>query len=407
MTTQILKAKKGIVSDEMYQTSRVEGVDVEYIRQKVAQGRVILLKNKLRNKFVPLAVGEGLKVKINANISSSGKKNAIVTEPDKARVIEQAGADALLDLSTGGYIDEVRQNVIQSTHLPFGSVPIYQARQELLNSGKNISKMTKEMLLSDIEKQLEDGVDFVTLHCALTKNVLKQLDTSERLMGIVSKGGAILASWMKSTKKENPLYQYFDDVLQIVKKYDAVISIGNALRAGCVHDAFDRAQMAEFVVMGELVKRAREAGVQTIVEGGGHLSLDKIPFFIKTIKELTDYAPLSVIGPLVCDCAPGHDDITSAIGSACAAYNGADILCCVSAGQYLPTSSYSQVREGIIAAKISAHSADLARKNSHAIKKNYEISKARIESDFFKQKDNAIDKNAFDGIGKTKKFKNL
>lgn len=398
MTTQILQAKNGKISDEMYQVARVEGVDVEYIRQKVEDGRVVILKNNKRENSIPVAVGEGLKVKINANIGTSNEKSSIAEELDKVRVIEQAGADVLMDLSTGNLVDETRRSIIAATKLPIGTVPMYQAGKEALDAHKNIAKLSKDKLFSDIEKQCEDGVDFITVHCGVTKFVVDQLQKQKRLTGIVSRGGSMLACWVKMTGCENPLYEYYDELLDLVKKYDVVLSLGDGLRPGCTADAGDRAQVAETIVLGELVKRAKAAGVQAMVEGPGHVALNKIPSMIQTIKELTEYAPLYVLGPLACDCAPGYDHITSAIGGTLAAYHGADFLCYVTPAEHLGLPNSAQVREGIITAKIAAHCADLARGNKDAIKQNYLISKARVELDWKGQIENSIDKCAFDGV---------
>ncbi len=398
MTTQILKAKKGVITEEMYLTAEIEGVKPDFIRQKVEQGRVVILKNNMRENSVPVAVGEGLKVKINANIGTSNEKSTIAEELDKVRVIEQAGADVLMDLSTGNYVDETRAAIIEATHLPIGTVPMYQAGKEALDEHKNISKLSKEKLFSDIEKQCKDGVDFITVHCGVTKFVVDQLQKQKRLTGIVSRGGSMLACWVKMTGRENPLYEYYDELLDLVKQYDVTLSLGDGLRPGCTADAGDRAQVAETIVLGELVKRAREAGVQAMVEGPGHVPLNKIPSMIQTIKELTDFAPLYVLGPLACDCAPGYDHITSAIGGTLAAYHGADFLCYVTPAEHIGLPNSAQVREGIITAKIAAHCADLARGNAEAVKRNYEISKARVELDWKGQIENALDKSAFDGV---------
>lgn len=405
MTTQILQAKQGIVTDEMYQVARMEKVDVEYIREKIAQGRIVILKNNKRNNSTPVAVGEGLKVKINANIGTSNEKSSIDEELDKTRVIEQAGADVLMDLSTGKYVDETRQAIIAATKLPIGTVPMYQAGKEALDEFKDIAKLSKDKLFSDIEKQCNDGVDFITVHCGVTKFVIDQLEKQKRLTGIVSRGGSMLACWIKKTGLENPLYQYYDELLDLVKQYDVTLSLGDGLRPGCTADAGDRAQVAETIVLGELIKRAKNAGVQAMVEGPGHVSLDKIPSMIKTIKELTEYAPLYVLGPLACDCAPGYDHITSAIGGTLAAYHGADFLCYVTPAEHISLPNSSQVREGIITAKIAAHCADLARGNKEAIEKNFLISKARVELNWKDQIENCIDKSAFDGVNVAKEGK--
>ena len=405
MTTQIEEARQGAVTEEMYQVARAENLEVEYIRQKVAEGRIVILKNNKRTDSIPVGVGEGLKVKINANIGTSNEKSSLDEELDKVRVIEQAGADVLMDLSTGKYVDETRQAILSTTKLPVGTVPMYQAGKEALDEFKNIGKLSKDKLFSDIEKQCSDGVDFITVHCGVTKFVVNQLERQKRLTGIVSRGGSMLACWVKMTGLENPLYEYYDELLDLVKPYDVTLSLGDGLRPGCTADAGDRAQVAETIVLGELVKRAREAGVQAMVEGPGHVPLNKIPSMIQTIKELTDYAPLYVLGPLACDCAPGYDHITSAIGGTLAAYHGADFLCYVTPAEHIGLPNSAQVKEGIITAKIAAHCADLARGNKDAIKQNFEISKARVNLDWKGQIENSLDKTAFDGVTVAKEGK--
>ncbi len=393
---QIVEAKKGNITDEMFAVSKYEKVNAEYIRQNVAKGRIVILKNNTRANCTPVAVGEGLKVKINANIGTSNEKSSIEEELEKVKVIEKYGADVLMDLSTGKYVDETRTTIIKATNLPIGTVPMYQAGKEALDEHKNISMLSKDKLFSDIEKQCKDGVDFITVHCGVTKFVIEQLEKQKRLTGIVSRGGSMLACWVKMTGRENPLYEYYDELLDLVKKYDVTLSLGDGLRPGCTNDANDRAQVAETIVLGELVKRARDFGVQAMVEGPGHVPLNQVSYAIKTIKQLTDYAPLYVLGPLVCDCAPGYDHITSAIGGAVAAMNGADFLCYVTPAEHISLPNAQQVKEGIISAKIAAHAADLARGNQEAVDKNFEISKARVELDWAGQIDNSIDRTVFD-----------
>lgn len=405
MSNQVLEAKEGIITEEVYEASKKEKVDVDVIRQGVADGRIVILKNNTRTSSTPVAVGEGLTVKINANIGTSNEKSSIDEELDKVRVIEQAGADVLMDLSTGNYVDETRQAIIAATKLPIGTVPMYQAGKEALDEHKNIAKLSKDKLFSDIEKQCKDGVDFITVHCGVTKFVIDQLQKQKRLTGIVSRGGSMLACWIKATGKENPLYEYYDELLDLVKQYDVTLSLGDGLRPGCTQDANDRAQVAETIVLGELVKRARDFGVQAMVEGPGHMPLNQIPSAIKTIKELTNYAPLYVLGPLVIDNAPGYDHITSAIGGAVAALNGADFLCYVTPAEHIGLPNSSQVKEGIVAAKIAASAANLARGNKEEIKNNFEMSKARVELDWKGQIANSIDKTVFDGVQVAKEGK--
>lgn len=398
MTTQILEAQNGRLTPEMVGVAEKEGLSHAEILEKVASGRIVILKNNRRENVIPTAVGEGTTVKINANIGTSLERSTIDEELDKVKIIEATGADVLMDLSTGDKIDETRKHIISATNLPIGTVPMYQAGKEALDIHKDISKLSKEKLFSDIEKHCKDGIDFITVHCGVTKFVVDQLEKQTRVTDIVSRGGSMLACWIKATGKENPLYEYYDELLDLAREYDCTLSLGDGLRPGCTADAGDRAQVAETMVLGELVKRARKAGVQTMVEGPGHVPLNKIPSMIETIKVLTDYAPLYVLGPLVTDIAPGYDHITSAIGGTLAAFHGADFLCYVTPAEHLGLPDVKQVREGIIASKIAAHAADLARGNKKAIEQDLQMSIARKNLDWSGQKKYAIDKCVFDKI---------
>ena len=398
MTTQILEARKGNITEQMAYIAKKEGVTPEFVRENVAQGRIAILKNNRRDDVIPTAVGEGMTVKINANIGTSMQRSNVEQELEKVKIIEVTGADVLMDLSTGSDIDGTRKQIIAATRLPIGTVPMYQAGKEALDEFKDISKLSKDKLFSDIEKQCQDGIDFITVHCGVTKFVVDQLEKQGRVMDIVSRGGSMLASWIKATGRENPLYEYYDELLEIAREYDCTLSLGDGLRPGCIADAGDRGQVAETLVLGELVKRAREAGVQTMVEGPGHVPLNKIPAMIETIKVLTDYAPLYVLGPLVTDIAPGYDHITSAIGGTLAAMHGADFLCYVTPAEHIGLPDARQVREGIIASRIAAHSADLARGNKAAYQMDLDMAIARKNLDWKAQRAAAIDKCTLEDI---------
>ena len=402
MTTQLLKARRGIVTPEMAEVAKKEGLSEKEVMERVATGRVVILKNNKRKNVTPVAVGEGMTVKINANIGTSLERSSIEEELDKVKICEVAGADVIMDLSTGNKIDETRDAIIKATNLPIGTVPMYQAGKEALDSHKDIAKLSKDKLFADIKKQCEAGVDFITVHCGVTRFVVDQLEKQGRITNIVSRGGSMLASWIKATGQENPLYEYYDELLELVKPYDVTLSLGDGLRPGCTADAGDRAQVAETIVLGELVRRAREAGVQSMVEGPGHVPLNQVPAMMETIKYLTDHAPLYVLGPLVTDIAPGYDHITGAIGGTLAAYHGADFLCYVTPAEHLSLPDIKQVREGIIASKIAAHAADLARGNQAAIQRNNEMSVARKDLDWDKQKELSLDKWVFEKINKGK-----
>lgn len=398
MATQLIEAQKGEITPEMAAVAEFEEVAAQIIMQKVALGRVVILKNNRRNNVRPVAVGEGLSVKINANIGTSLERSTLEEELGKVKIVETTGADVLMDLSTGKDLDVTRKAIIESTHLPIGTVPIYQAGKEALDTYKDISKLSKEKLFSDIEKHCRDGIDFITVHCGVTKTVVEALERQGRVTGIVSRGGAMLASLIKATGMENPLYEYYDELLEIAREYDCTLSLGDGLRPGCGADAGDRAQICETIVLGELVKRARAAGVQAMIEGPGHVPLNLIPSMIETIKVLTDYAPLYVLGPLVTDIAPGYDHITSAIGGTLAAFHGADFLCYVTPSEHLGLPNQQQVKEGIIASKIAAHAADVAKGNAKAIERDRQMSLARKDLDWSRQARYAIDKCIFEKI---------
>ncbi len=398
MTTQIIEAKKGNITQEMEYVAKTEDINVNVLREKIALGRVVILKNNQRKNVIPTAVGEGLTVKINANIGTSFERSSTAEEIQKVKVIEASGAHVLMDLSTGHNIDETRLAILNETKLPLGTVPMYQAGKEAIDEYKDIGKLSKEKLFSDIEKHCKSGVDFITVHCGVTKFVVDVMEKQGRVTDIVSRGGSMLACWIKATGKENPLYEYYDDLLDIARTYDVTLSLGDGLRPGCGYDAGDRAQVAETLVLGELVKRAREAGVQSMVEGPGHVPLNKIPAMMETIKVLTDYAPLYVLGPLVTDIAPGYDHITAAIGGTLAAYHGADFLCYVTPAEHIGLPDAKQVREGIITSLIAAHAADVARGNKKAIERDRLMSIARKDLDWENQAKYAIDKCVFENI---------
>lgn len=398
MTTQLIEAKNGNLTEEMEYVAQKEGICKNKVLKNVANGSLVILKNNTRKDVIPTAVGNGVTVKINANIGTSLERSSLNEELDKVKIIETTGADVLMDLSTGADIDDVRRKIIASTKLPIGTVPIYQAGKEALDEFRDISKLSKDKLFSDIEKQCKDGVDFITVHCGVTKFVVEQLEKQGRLCDIVSRGGSMLACWIKATGKENPLYEFYDELLEIARTYDCTLSLGDGLRPGCIADAGDRAQVAETIVLGELVKRARDYGVQTMVEGPGHVPINKIPSMIETIKVLTDNAPLYVLGPLVTDIAPGYDHITSAIGGTLAAIHGADFLCYVTPAEHLGLPNVKEVREGIIASKIAAHAADIGRGNEKAIERDRNMSIARKNLDWTNQAKYAIDKCVFDKI---------
>lgn len=396
--TQLISAKNNELTPEMEAVALKEDVNPQELMQKVAEGKVVILKNINHENVIPTGVGEGLSVKINANIGTSNQRSTIGEEVCKLRLAEKYGADAIMDLSTGPDIDATRKEIISKCRVPIGTVPMYQAGVEAIDNTGSILELTKDRLFADIEKHCRDGVDFITVHCGVTKDVVKFLKEQGRITGIVSRGGSMLASWVEGHQKENPLYEFYDELLEIAKAYDTTLSLGDGLRPGCGADAGDRAQVMETIVLGELVNRARKAGVQAMVEGPGHVPLNLIPGMMQTIKTLTHNAPLYVLGPLVTDIAPGYDHITAAIGGTLAAYSGADFLCYVTPSEHIGLPNAEQVKQGVITCKIAAHAADVARGRKSAVERDRQMSIARKALDWTKQAELAIDKEVFEDI---------
>jgi phosphomethylpyrimidine synthase len=396
--TQLISAKNNKMTPEMEAIALKEDIKPEELIQKVAEGKVVILKNVKHENVVPTGVGEGLSIKVNANIGTSNKRSTTQEEICKLRMSEKTGADTIMDLSTGPDIDATRREIISKANIPVGTVPIYQAGVEAINYEESILELTKDKIFEAVEKHCRDGVDFITVHCGVTKEVVKTLQQQKRVTGIVSRGGSMLASWIARHQKENPLYEYYDELLEIAKTYDVTLSLGDGLRPGCGADAGDRAQVAETIALGQLVDRARKAGVQSMVEGPGHVPLNLIPGMIETIKTLTQGAPLYVLGPLVTDIAPGYDHITSAIGGTLAAFHGADFLCYVTPSEHIGLPNLEQVRQGIITCKIAAHAADVAHGIKSAVKRDLEMSIARKDLDWTRQAEYAIDKDVFESI---------
>ena len=360
-------------------------------------GFTVITKNRLRD-IKPLAVGKDLKTKVNANIGSSGDNHDIEEELEKLITAIKSGADAVMDLSTGGNIVEFRSYILKNSSVPIGTVPLYEAFQPAVekgivnpNSPDFIDKFDPEYLFDVIERQCEEGVDFITVHCGLTLKAISAMNMQTRIMGIVSRGGSLIASWMIRNNRENPLYENYERLLKIAKKNDVVLSLGDGLRPGCLNDATDRAQITELITLGELQKKALEEGVQVMIEGPGHVPLNHVEENIKLEKSLCNGAPFYVLGPLVTDIAPGYDHITSAIGGAIAAGAGADFLCYVTPAEHLRLPSVSDVKEGVIAAKIAAHAGDIAKGIKGAVNLDLEMSKNRRAMNWEKQYECALD----------------
>ena len=382
MLTQMQSAKKGIITQEMLLVAEQENLPIETIRQGIANGTMAICANRNHTALKPCAVGHGLTTKINANIGTSSAYPDPTPEIAKLKTAIKNGADAVMDLSTGHNIALSRKTIINESTVMVGTVPVYQAAVEAITRHGSVVHMKKEDLLAVIEEQARDGADFMTIHCGINHKVLDALKKSQRIMNVVSRGGSFIVAWMLYNKQENPFYQYFDEILQICQKYDVVLSLGDGLRPGCLADATDAAQIQELINLGELVLRAREQGVQVIVEGPGHVPLNQITANVTLQKSICHNAPFYVLGPLVTDIAPGYDHITSAIGGAIAGAAGADFLCYVTPAEHLGLPDINDVKEGVIAAKIAAHTADIAKGIPAALERDRQMAEARNKLDW-------------------------
>lgn len=379
--TQMHYARRGEITDAMMTVAEREEVDPELVRQEVARGRLVIPANvnHLRGRLVPMGIGNVARVKINANIGSSAVSSSIETELAKLEIAVRYGADTVMDLSTGKQIDETRCAIVEHSTVPVGTVPIYQAALVV----EDPRELTPQGLLDMIELQARQGVDYMTIHAGI---LLEHLPLVRgRITGIVSRGGSLLALWMMAHRKQNPLYSHFDEVLEICRRYDVTISLGDGLRPGCIHDASDQAQFAELRTLGELTLRAWEQEVQVMIEGPGHVPMHQIEMNVRAAKEICHQAPFYTLGPLVTDIAPGYDHISSAIGAALIAWYGADLLCYVTPKEHLGLPDGEDVRQGVIAYKIAAHAADIARGRRGATDRDDAISRARYAFDWNEQ----------------------
>ena len=383
--TQLAKARRGEVTPEMEGVAQDEGVKLQVLMERMAKGKVVIPANRGHRGLRPKGIGERLTVKVNANIGTSSDHTDPEEELQKLEVAVEAGADTVMDLSTGGDIDSIRRLILERSPLPVGTVPIYQAAIEVAERKGGIVLMSSDDIFDVIERHSKDGVDFVTVHCGVTLSTLERLKAQGRITDIVSRGGAFLTTWMIYNERENPLYEHFDRLLEIAQKYDVTLSLGDGLRPGCLADATDRPQIQELLLLGELTERAWEADVQVMIEGPGHVPLDQIETNVRLEKQLCKGAPFYVLGPLVTDVAPGYDHIVCAIGGALAAYHGADFLCYVTPAEHLKLPTPEDVREGVIATRIAGHAADVARGLQGAIEWDGEISQARKALDWERQ----------------------
>ena len=387
-TTQMDAASKGIVTKELKRVAEKENIDINELMELVAEGRGCIPCNKLHTCIEPNGIGRRLKTKINANIGISRDCKDIDIEIAKAETAVRMGAEAIMDLSSFGDTRTFRKKLTSESSAIIGTVPIYDA---VVYYNKALGKITTEEWLDIVRMHAEDGVDFMTIHCGINKNTAERFKKNKRLMNIVSRGGSIIFAWMEMTGKENPFYEHFDDILEICRQYDITLSLGDACRPGCLEDASDISQIEELITLGELTKRAWDKKVQIMIEGPGHMPLDQIAANMKIQETLCHGAPFYVLGPLVTDVAPGYDHITSAIGGAVAAACGASFLCYVTPAEHLRLPTEEDVKEGIIAAKIAAHAADIAKGIKGAKQGDYEMSKARKRLDWDKMFELAID----------------
>ncbi|MFH1370406.1 MAG: phosphomethylpyrimidine synthase ThiC [Planctomycetota bacterium] len=377
MATQLEIARSGRISEEVKYVAQAEGVEAERIRAEIAAGRLVIPANRihLKRNLKPAGIGRALRTKVNANIGVSSVRSTVEQELEKMRVALAAGADAIMDLSTGGDLDEIREALLAQCPAPFGTVPIYQ-----MVSGRTVEEVSEKNILEVIERQARQGVDFFTIHAGVLKEYLPLV--GKRVMGIVSRGGVLLAEWMLYHRRQNPLYEMFDELCALMRGYDVCFSLGDGLRPGCIADATDDAQIAELRTLGELTQRAQEANCQVMVEGPGHVPFDQIEYNMRIQQEICHGAPFYVLGPVVTDIAAGYDHITSAIGGTAAAYYGASFLCYVTPTEHLGLPGAEDVRAGVIAARIAAHAGDVARGLAGAAEIDERLSVSRANLDW-------------------------
>ncbi len=386
MTTQLQSALVGKITGEVEYVASREGLEPDFVSNELAAGRLVIPANKvhLADNLKPIAIGRAVTTKINANIGASDVRSSLEGEIEKLQTALDAGADAVMDLSTGGDLDHIRTELLARCPAPFGTVPIYEVIID-----RNVEDIDRDAILKVIEKQAAQGVDFFTIHAGVLKEHLPLLQS--RTCGIVSRGGALLAKWMLYHDRQNPMYEMFDDLCDIMREYDVCFSLGDGLRPGCIADATDDAQLAELRTLGELTQRAQEKGCQVMVEGPGHVPFDQIQHNMELQQQICNGAPFYVLGPLVTDIAPGYDHITSAIGGTAAAFYGASFLCYVTPREHLGLPDVQDVRRGVIASKIAAHAADVARGLKGAADPDRRLSEARANLDWEKHLAEAID----------------
>jgi len=381
--TELERARTGEITELVRVVAAAEGIAASALRERLAIGRVVVPRNQHRPVRRPCGIGEGLRTKVNANIGTSHDYPDVALELEKLRAAVAAGADTVMDLSTGGDLPAIRRRILEESPVPVGTVPIYDAAVTAARrNARGLRDMSAADIFTALRRHCADGVDFVTLHCGVTRAVFEQLKRHPRVCGIVSRGGSFLVEWMQTHNQENPLYERYDEVLDILREHDVTISLGDGLRPGAIADAFDAAQVHELEVIAELAAQAQARGVQTIIEGPGHVPLTQIEAQVRLQKALCRGAPFYVLGPIVTDVAPGYDHITSAIGGALAAAAGADFLCYVTPSEHLALPTAEQVHEGVIAARIAAHAADIAKGINSAWEWDRKMSALRRKRDW-------------------------
>jgi len=391
MVTQLDFAKAGIITEEMKQAAKGEPVTPEALRESIAAGRTVLPKNINHSFPILRAIGHGLKTKVNANLGTSGECYRLEIEEEKLDAALKAKTDSIMDLSTGGDLAELRRFFLEKSTVMVGAVPIYSVATDMVTKQQPLEKMDPDQLLKSIERQCSEGLDYITVHCGVTQASVKKLETYERIMPCVSRGGSIHMHWMRKNRKENPLYENFDDLLDIAHKYDVTLSLGDGFRPGTILDATDGAQLEELMLLGELAKRARKRGVQVMIEGPGHVPLQHIQAHILLQKKLCDGAPFYVLGPLPTDTAAGYDHITAAIGGALAGAAGADFICYVTPAEHLGLPNAKDVYEGVMAARIAGHVADIAKDLPGAMDSDRRMSECRQKLDWEGMINEALD----------------
>lgn len=382
--TQMTQARAGVITEELKITAAKEKRDIEFIRERVADGRIVIPANIRHKNLSPIGIGRELLTKINANIGNSALSSCPNEEFTKLKTALKYGADTIMDLSTGGDIMEIRRRLLEACPAPVGTVPVYEV---IARAGAK--NMSPEIILDVIREQAEQGVDYMTIHPGLLRSHVPL--AMKRKMKIVSRGGSLIARWMEENNRENPFYEYFDEILTICLEYDVTLSLGDGLRPGCLYDASDAAQFAELDTLGELVTRCRNAGVQSMVEGPGHVPMDQIEMNMKREREICGDAPFYILGPVVIDCAPGYDHLVASIGGTLGAYYGAAMLCYVTSKEHIGLPNDDDVRRGVVAFKIAAHAADIGLHKPGARDRDDAISDARAEFDWEKQFDLALD----------------